>query len=58
MYGDISELTENRTYMKLNSNGQVDVWTIVSYGSSVFRKPAPLVSSFIDEYIKATKVAK
>jgi len=58
LYGDISELTENRTYMKLNSNGQVDVWTIVSYGSSVFRKPAPLVSSFIDEYIKATKVAK
>ena len=44
--------------MKLNDKWQLDVWTVVSFGSSTFRKPAPLTSTFIDEYVKATKVAK
>ena len=44
--------------MKVNKDWQLDVWTVVSYGSSVFRKPAPLTSTFIEEYVKATKVAR
>ncbi|RKW22447.1 hypothetical protein D8B46_05460, partial [Candidatus Gracilibacteria bacterium] len=58
LYGDISDLTAKRTYMKVNKDGQLDVGTVVSYGSSVFRKPAPLTSTFIEEYVKATKVAR
>lgn len=58
LYGNTSDLVSKRTYMKVNDNGQLDVWTIVSFGSSVFRKPAPLVSTFIDEYLKSTKVAQ
>lgn len=58
LYGDISDLTAKRTYMKVNKDWQLDVWTVVSYGSSVFRKPAPLTSTFIEEYVKATKVAR
>ena len=58
LYGDVSDLVEKRTYMKLNDKWQLDVWTVVSFGSSTFRKPAPLTSTFIDEYVKATKVAK
>jgi hypothetical protein len=36
----------------------IDVGTIVSFGSSVFRKPAPLTSKFIWDYLEAQKTAK
>ncbi|MBS9775078.1 DUF11 domain-containing protein [Candidatus Gracilibacteria bacterium] len=57
LYGNIIELTSKRTYMK-EKDGQIDVGTIASFGSSLFRKPAPLTSSFIKEYVNAKKVAK
>jgi hypothetical protein len=46
MYGKMNLLLEKRTYIK-NNDGVIDVGTIVSFGSSVFRKPAPLTSKFI-----------
>jgi len=58
MYGNNDELLEDRTYIKNNVNGQIDVGTIVSFGSSIFRKPAPLTSKFLNDYLKATKVAQ
>lgn len=58
LYWDASDLNTRRTYVKLNSNWQLDVWTIVSFGSSVFRKPAPLTSTFINEYKESVKVAQ
>jgi len=30
----------------------------VSFGSSLFQKPAPMVTSFINDYLKTSKVAK
>ncbi len=58
LYGDISNLVSNRTYVKNNPYDQIDLWTIVSFGSSLFRKPAPLLSNFIDEYLESQRVAK
>lgn len=58
LYWKIERLTSDRTFIKQNSSWQLDVWTIVSFGSSVFRSPAPLTSTFINEYMEATKVAK
>ena len=58
LYWKTANLVSNRTYLKLNENWQLDVWTVVSFGSSAFRKPAPLISTFTDEYMQATKVAK
>ena len=58
LYGDISELVLSRTYVKENPNGQINVWTIVSFGSSLFRKPAPLTGQFIWEYLSSEKIAK
>ena len=58
LYGDISELVSSRTYVKENPNGQINVGTIVSFGSSLFRKPAPLTWQFIWEYLNSEKVAK
>lgn len=58
LYWNIEKLVEHRTYVKQNSSWQLDVWTIVSFGSSVFRDPAPLISTFISEYLDATKVAQ
>lgn len=57
-YGDLSDLIAHRIYVKDNGNGMIDVGTIVSFGSSVFRKPAPLTTTFINEYLDATKVAQ
>jgi hypothetical protein len=31
---------------------------VVSFGSALFRKPAPLVSQFITEYLNQQKVAQ
>jgi len=58
LYWNIDDLISHRTYVKQNSFNQIDVWTIVSFGSSLFRKTAPLLSSFIDEYQNAIKIAQ
>jgi len=34
------------------------VGTVISYGSNLFNKPAPLVGQFINESIKAQKIAQ
>ena len=57
LYGDISELVMTRHYIS-NDSGQLWVGTIVSFGSSLFTKPAPLVSQFIGEYLEAEKIAR
>jgi hypothetical protein len=58
MYWDNSDLLSKRTYIKNNSQWQIDVGTIISFGSSVFRKPAPLTTKFINDYLETTKVAQ
>jgi hypothetical protein len=58
MYWENSHLLSKRTYIKNNSSGQIDVGTIVSFGSSVFRKPAPLTTKFLNDYLESTKVAQ
>jgi hypothetical protein len=30
----------------------------VSFGSSLFKKPAPLLATFVDEYLESQKIAK
>lgn len=57
IYWNLENLLSKRTYIKENS-WILSVWTIVSFGSSVFRDPAPLTSTFINEYLDATKVSK
>jgi len=57
LYGDISGLINTRTHISQASNGQIWVWTIVSFGSSFFVKSAPLVGQFIGEYLDTKKVA-
>jgi len=57
-YWNLANLISQRTYIKENSSWLLSVWTVVSFGSSVFRDPAPLTSTFINEYLNATKVAK
>lgn len=58
LYWNINDLISTRTYVKQNSFNQIDVWTIVSFGSSLFRKSAPLLSTFINEYLQSDKIAK
>ncbi len=58
LYGDITSLVSNRTYIQNSANNIINVWTVVSYGSNLFRKPAPLVWDFIWEYMASKKVAK
>ena len=58
LYWNINHLISKRTYVKQQSSGLIDVWTIVSFGSSLFRKPAPLITTFINEYLTADKIAK
>ena len=58
LYWNINDLISSRTYVKQNSNNQIDVWTIVSFGSSLFRKSAPLITTFINEYLQSEKIAK
>jgi hypothetical protein len=57
-YGDINDLIWTRTYIKENNNWQIDVWTVVSFGSNLFKKPAPFIWSFIWEYMESEKIAK
>jgi hypothetical protein len=58
LYGDISQLVNSRYYVSSKDNKLLSVGTIVSFGSRIFHKPAPLVSQFIWEYLNTTKVAK
>ena len=57
VYWNIENLVNSRVKIEVIWN-QINVWTIVSFGSSIFRKPAPLLSQFIDEYLKSEKIAK
>lgn len=57
LYGDIENLVNNRTYIQ-NKNDLINVWTIVSFWSNLFRKQAPLVWDFIWEYVESKKIAK
>lgn len=57
LYWNIDSLVNNRTNIE-NKNNLINVWTVVSFGSNLFRKQAPLVWDFIWEYVKSTKVAK
>lgn len=47
LYGNIEDLVKNRNYIKQETDGQLSVGTIVSFGSGIFHKPAPLVSQFV-----------
>jgi uncharacterized repeat protein (TIGR01451 family) len=58
LYGNIDNLVANRYYISDDSSGQLSVGTIVSFGSSLFSRPAPLVSQFVGEYLESTKVAR
>ncbi len=58
LYGDTSDLISKRTYVKSANDGQINVGTIVSFGSSFFRDPAPLLGKFIREYTDSEKVAQ
>jgi hypothetical protein len=58
LYWNINDLISARTYVKQNVWNQIDVWTIVSFGSSLFRKTAPLISTFINEYLTSEKIAQ
>jgi hypothetical protein len=53
----MNALLEKRTFIK-NTNNTISVGTIVSFGSNVFRKPAPLTSKFISDYLEAQKTAQ
>ena len=57
LYWDISNLVDNR-YFFTENNWELTFGTVVSFGSTVFQKPAPLVTSFINTYLKTSKVAK
>jgi len=57
-YGNIVPLASKRVYVKANSDGLLDVWTVVDYTSNVLYKPAPLIGKFIWDYLAAQKIAK
>lgn len=57
LYWDVTSLVDNRYYVE-ETGWALSVWTIVSFGSALFSKPAPLVSQFITEYLNSQKVAK
>ena len=58
IYGDTEDLFKNRTHISMDQDGNISVWTLVSYGSNILKKPAPLVGQFIKEYTESTKVAQ
>jgi len=57
IYWDITDLVSKRVNFE-NNDGVLSVWTVVSFGSALFKKPAPLVSQFIEEYLNQQKVAQ
>ncbi len=58
LYWNTNDLISKRKYIRDNSSWQINVWTIVSFGSSLFRKPAPLVWEFVEEYLKQARIAQ
>jgi len=54
---NLEELVMNRYYIEKTGN-QLSVGTIVSFGSRLLSKPAPLVSQFKSEYNASQKVAR
>lgn len=57
LYWDARDLLANRTYMK-SDNWIINVWTTINFRSWVFKNPPPLLTTFIDEYMKVNKIAK
>lgn len=57
IYANIDNLVDNRYYIG-EKDGVLSVGTIVSFGSQLLRKPAPLLSQFVSEYLSSQKVAK
>jgi len=59
LYWNVNDLISNRTYVdwSLDSEGSIDVWTILDFDSSLYDEPAPLLSKFLDEYFNASRVA-
>jgi hypothetical protein len=57
LYWNIDNLINTRTYIE-EINWYLNVWTIISFWSSIFRQPAPLTWKFIWEYMDSQKVAK
>ncbi len=57
LYWDSSHLVSTRIKIE-EINWYINVWTIVSFGSSIFRQPAPLTWKFIWDYIDSQKVAE
>jgi len=53
----LDELISNRYFIE-KSGTQLWVGTIVSFGSKLLSKPAPLVAQFKSEYNASQKVAK
>ncbi len=58
LYGDTKDLIAKRSYVQSADNRWISVGTIVSFGSSFFRDPAPLLGRFISEYTDSVKVAQ
>jgi len=54
---NLTELVSNRFYIERTGN-QLSVGTIVSFGSRLLSRPAPLVSQFKSEYNASQKVAR
>ena len=57
LHGDITNLVDNR-YKVTENNWELTFGTVVSFGSTVFQKPAPMVTQFVNTYLKTSKVAK
>ncbi|MCH8518969.1 hypothetical protein LAT59_04375, partial [Candidatus Gracilibacteria bacterium] len=57
LYGNIDQLIANRYYID-GSGSSLSVGTIVSFGSNLLRRPAPLLSQFVGEYLDSQRVAR
>lgn len=58
LYGNIERLVDNRTHIERTANNTLKVGTIVSFGSQMFQKPAPLLSTFVKDYFDSKKVSQ
>lgn len=58
LYGKTNDLVSKREYIRSAADGRIYVGTVVSFGSSFFRDPAPLLGRFISEYTDSVKVAQ
>jgi hypothetical protein len=57
LYWDSADLVAHRVNVE-EDNWELTFGTIVSFGSHIFKKPAPLVTKFINEYLETSKVAQ